>query len=113
MSVLDTAREHYKNVLGSTPKSLVIEEWGGEFFVRPQISARRKLEIQQKLTDGKNMAEGLALTLIYYLVNKDGEPVFNKGEVMDLCSHVDPDVLIRVAGQIGEMQPKMEDVEGN
>jgi hypothetical protein len=82
------------------------------YFVRPQISVKKKMEIQQKLTSDK-MDEGLALTLIYYLIDDNGEPCFKKLELVEIVRSVDPDVLIRVAGEIAEMQPKDEDMEKN
>jgi len=55
----------------------------------------------------------LALTLIYYLIDDNGEPCFKKLELVEIVRSVDPDVLIRVAGEIAEMQPKDEDMEKN
>lgn len=112
MSLLDKAQEHYQEVLTQEPKPIEIPEWGGTYYVRPQISVKNKMEIQQKLT-GEKMDEGLALTLIYYLVDKNGEPVLKKPDRITLMRSVDPDVLIRVAGEIADMQPKAEDLEGN
>ena len=109
---MDAAKAHYDGVLSADPKPLTIPEWGGTFYVRPQISVKKKMEIQAKLTDDK-MDEGLALSLIYYLVDADGDPCFKKADLFDMCRSIDPDVLIRVAGEIAEMQPKAEDVEGN
>ena len=43
MSVLDTAKAHYQEILAVDPKPLTIPEWGGEFFVRPQISVKKKM----------------------------------------------------------------------
>ena len=112
MSILENAKAHYQEILAADPKPITIAEWGGEFFVRPQISVKKKMEIQAKLT-GDKMDEGLALSLIYYLVDGENKPLFNKGDLFEMIRAVDPDVLIRVAGEIAEMQPKAEDIEGN
>jgi len=112
MSVLDRAKAHYVEVLSADPKPLAIAEWGGEFFVRPQISVKKKMEIQQKLTSEK-MDEGLALSLIYYLVDSEGKACFTKADLFEMCRSIDPDVLIRVAGEIAELQPSQEEIEGN
>lgn len=109
---MDAAKAHYDGVLSADPKPLTIEEWGGTFYVRPQISVKKKMEIQAKLT-GDKMDEGLALSLIYYLVDADGDPCFKKADLFDMCRSIDPDVLIRVAGEIAELQPKAEEIEGN
>ncbi len=109
---MDAAKAHYDGVLSADPKPLTIEEWGGTFYVRPQISVKKKMEIQAKLT-GDKMDEGLALSLIYYLIDADGDPCFKKADLFDMCRSIDPDVLIRVAGEIAELQPKAEEIEGN
>ena len=112
MSVLEQAKAHYQEVLAVDPKPLTIPEWGGQYFVRPQISVKKKMEIQAKLT-GEKMDEGIALSLIYYLVDAENNPIFNKGDLFEMIRAVDPDVLIRVAGEIADLQPKKEDIEGN
>jgi len=112
VGIMDAAKAHYDGVLSADPKPLTIEEWGGTFYVRPQISVKKKMEIQAKLT-GDKMDEGLALSLIYYLVDADGDPCFKKADLFDMCRSIDPDVLIRVAGEIAELQPKAEEIEGN
>jgi hypothetical protein len=113
MSVLDRAREHYADVLRSEPTAISIPEWGEDFFVRPSVNMRAKMEIQRAFTDQSRLADAFALTLIHYLCNKQGDPIFTKGDLMELKTQVDPDVLIRVAGEIGALQPKTEDAEGN
>jgi hypothetical protein len=112
MNILDKAKAHYQEVLSADPKPIEIPEWGGTYYVRPQISVKNKMEIQAKLT-GNQMDEGLALTLIYYLIDSNNEPCFKKAEKVEIVRSVDPDVLIRVAGEIADMQPKAEDIAGN
>ncbi len=112
MSIMDAAKAHFDGVLSADPKPLTIAEWGGTFFVRPQISVKKKMEIQKKLT-GDQMDEGLALSLIYYLVDGEGNPCFKKADLFEMCRSIDPDVLIRVAGEIAELQPNQEEIEGN
>jgi hypothetical protein len=112
MGILDKAQEHYQEVLKRDPNPIEIPEWGGTYYVRPQISVKNKMEIQAKLT-GNQMDEGLALTLIYYLLDGSGEPCFKKADRVTLMRSVDPDVMIRVAGEIADMQPKAEDIAGN
>ena len=112
MGIMDAAKAHYSAILSTDPKPIKIEEWGGTFYVRPQISVKKKMEIQAKLT-GDKMDEGLALSLIYYLIDGEGKPCFSKADLYELLRSVDPDVLIRVCGELAEMQPKAEELEGN
>ena len=43
MGILEKAKEHYQGVLASDPKPIEIPEWGGRYFVRPQISVKKKM----------------------------------------------------------------------
>ena len=63
MGIMDAAKAHYDGILSTDPKPITIAEWGGTFYVRPQISVKKKMEIQARLSNDK-MDEGLALTLI-------------------------------------------------
>lgn len=112
MSIIDAAKAHFDSVVSVDPSPLTIPEWGGTFYVRPQISVKKKMEIQSKLTNDK-MDEGFVLSLIYYLVDGEGNPCFNKADLFEMCRSVDPDVLIRVAGEIAGLQPSQEEIEGN
>ena len=94
MSILAKAKTHYQSVLAADPKPIEIEEWGGRYFVRPQISVKKKMEIQQKLTSDKMGC-------------------FTKPELTEIVRSIDPDVLIRVAGEIADMQPTADDLEKN
>jgi|TARA_R110000764_G_scaffold136614_1_gene224505 hypothetical protein len=112
LSIIDAAKAQFDGVLSADPKPLKIAEWGGTFYVRPQVSLKKKMEIQQKMTSDK-MDEGLAISLIYYLVDGEGSPCFNKADLFEMVRSIDPDVLIRVASEIAELQPKQEELEGN
>ena len=109
---MDASKAHFESVMSADPTPLEVAEWGGTFFVRPQISLKKKMEIQKKMTSDQ-MDEGLALSLIYYLVDGEGSPCFNKADLFEMVRSIDPDVLIRVASEIAELQPKQEELEGN
>ena len=112
MSIMDAAKQHFDDVLSADPKPILIEEWGGTFYKRPQISAKKKFEITNKMNAGQT-DEGFSLALIYYLIDAEGNPVFKKADLFEMVRSIDPDVLIRVAGEIADMQPSQEDIEGN
>jgi hypothetical protein len=112
MGIMDAAKAHYDGILSTDPKHITIAEWGGTFYVRPQISVKKKMEIQARLSNDK-MDEGLALSLIYYLIDGEGKPCFSKADLFELLRNVDPDVMTRVFTELANMQPKAEELEGN
>jgi len=73
----------------------------------------RQLGEIMELSQSGKVAEAMALTLVYRLIDESGKPLFRKAERLEIMRSVDPDVLARVVGEINEADPDDEDVEGN
>ncbi len=112
MSVLDKAKSHYKAKLTAEPSKISIPEWDTEAYIKPGINLSQLGEIMELSQNGKT-AEAMALTLIYRLIDEDGQPIFRKPDRVELMRAVDPDVLARIVGEINNSDPNEEDVEGN
>lgn len=112
MSVLDKAKNHYKAKLTAEPSKISIPEWDTEAYIKPGINLSQLGEIMELSQNGKT-AEAMALTLIYRLIDEDGQPIFRKPDRVELMRAVDPDVLARIVGEINNSDPSEEDVEGN
>ncbi len=112
MSVLDKAKNHYKAKLTAEPSKISIPEWDTEAYIKPGINLSQLGEIMELSQNGKT-AEAMALTLIYRLIDEDGQPIFRKPDRVELMRAVDPDVLARIVGEINNSDPNEEDVEGN
>lgn len=112
MSILEKAKKHYRAKLEAEPSPISIPEWETDAFVKPGINLHQLGEIMELSQSGK-MAEAMALTLIYRLIDEDGKPLFRKADRTELMRSVDPDVLARIVGAINESDPSEDDVEGN
>lgn len=117
MGVLDRAKAHYKERLSSAPRSITIPGWGEDgadlvAYVRPQINLASVTEITDMASNGK-MDEAMALTLIYRLVDEDGNALFKKSDRLDLVSSVDPDIITGIITQINSTDPTSEELEKN
>lgn len=117
MGVLDNAKSHYKGQLSRTPRRIEIPEWGdGDSplvaYVRPSINLSSMSTILELSTEGKT-AEALALTIIFRLMDDEGQPVFRKADKLSLISEVDPEVIGRVATEINQGDPTEEEIAKN
>lgn len=112
MGILDKAKNHYKAKLTAEPKKISIPEWESEAFVKPAINLHQLGEIMELSQSGKT-AEAMAMTLIYRLVDEDGNPLLKKAEKSEIMRLVDPDVLARIVSEINESDPTEEDISGN
>ena len=110
MSVLDKAKKHYTNIISQEPIKVEVPEWDSTLYAKPSISLAKLGEIMELSNAGKS-AEAMALTLIYRLIDADGNPVFRKAEKNELLRSVDPDVLSRIITTISDNTPSDEDVE--
>jgi|AntAceMinimDraft_5_1070358.scaffolds.fasta_scaffold132724_2 hypothetical protein len=112
MSVLDKAKKHYTNIINQEPIKVEVPEWDSTLYAKPSISLAKLGEIMELSNAGKS-AEAMALTLIYRLIDEEGNPVFRKAEKNELLRSVDPDVLSRIITTISDNTPSDEDVAKN
>lgn len=112
MSLLEKAKSHYRAKLEAEPRKIEIPEWDETAYIKPGINLHQLGEIMELSQSGK-VAEAMALTLVYRLLDESGKPLFRKAERVEIMRSVDPDVLARVVGEINEADPDDEDVEGN
>jgi len=112
MSVLDKAKSHYTNIINQEPIKVEVPEWDSTLYAKPSISLAKLGEIMELSNAGKS-AEAMAMTLIYRLIDAEGNPVFRKAEKNELLRSVDPDVLSRIITTISDNTPSDEDVAKN
>jgi len=114
MAAIDQLKEHYQAKLGQAPRRLEVS-LGGKLkpfisWVRPSINLQKQGEISELVNSGKS-ADAMALTLIYRLIDKEGDPIFRKADRLTLIKHVDPDVLSEIVEQINSEDPDLEEVK--
>ena len=112
MSVLDNAKKHYTNIINQAPIKVEVQEWDATLYAKPSLSLAKLGEIMELSNDGKS-AEAMVMTIIYRLIDEEGNPVFRKAEKAELMRQVDPDVLSRIITTISEGTMTDEEVTKN
>ena len=109
MTVLDSAKKHYTNIINQEPIKVEVPEWDTTLYAKPSISLARLGEIMELSNNGKS-AEAMVMTLIHRLIDAEGNPVFRKSEKNELLRSVDPDVLSRIITVISDGTTTEEEV---
>jgi hypothetical protein len=112
MSVLDKAKKHYTNIINQAPIKVEVPEWDTTLYAKPSLSLAKLGEIMELSNDGKS-AEAMVMTIIYRLIDEEGNPVFRKAEKAELMRQVDPDVLSRIITTISDGTMTDEEVTKN
>ena len=94
MSVLDKAKAHFDSI---ETKVIEVEEWDCTIYATPfTMGEKKKLWKHAKEDD----IEFMVRTLLLKALDKDGEKMFDLADKITLMNHVDPNVIVRVVGDI-------------
>ena len=96
-----------------------VAEWGDEngpakIWYRPAINLREQNQIGTLANSGKN-DEALAMSVILRARNEDGTMMFNKNNVMEFRTFVDPEVIASIVMEMNadEFEITDEEIEKN
>lgn len=119
MSVLDRAKKHFSDRMDETMECVEVPEWGDEngpakIWYRPAINLREQNQIGTLANAGKN-DEALAMSVILRARNEDGTMMFNKNNLMEFKTFIDPEVIARVVMEMNadEFDLTDEEIEKN
>jgi len=106
MSVLDNAKAHFDKL---ETKVIEVEEWDTVIYSTPfTMGEKKKLWKHAKEDD----IEFMVRTLLLKALNKDGEKMFDLSDKITLMNHVDPNVIVRVVGDIS-VADTIDEMSGN
>lgn len=106
--VLDKATAHFRNQISGEMKSLTVPEWGdAKVFWKTATTLREEGKILELSQQGKTV-EALVESLIVKARNEDGSKMFSFADKMTLLNEVDPRVLIRVVGEMNQVNNLLE-----
>ena len=106
MSVLDNAKAHFDKL---ETKVIEVEEWDMVIYATPfTMGEKKKLWKHAKEDD----IEFMVRTLLLKALNKDGEKMFDLSDKITLMNHVDPNVIVRVVGDIS-VADTIDEMSGN
>jgi hypothetical protein len=108
MSVIEKAVQHFSS---KERREIHVPEWDVTLFTRNLTLENKGLWL--KRADGDS-TEYMVYAVIYGLEYEDGSAAFDVGDKLQLKSHVDPDVVTRLATFVLETSgPTEEDREKN
>jgi len=106
MSVLENAKAHFDKL---ETKVIEVEEWDTVIYATPfTMGEKKKLWKHAKEDD----IEFMVRTLLLKALNKDGEKMFDLSDKITLMNHVDPNVIVRVVGDIS-VADTIDEMSGN
>ena len=106
MGVLENAKTHFDTL---ETKVIEVEEWDTVIYATPfTMGEKKKLWKHAKEDD----IEFMVRTLILKALNKDGSRMFDISDKITLMNHVDPNVIVRVVGDIS-VADTIDDMSGN
>jgi hypothetical protein len=113
--ILENATAHFRNRIGGKMQSIHVPEWEANIWFKASITLREQSKMIELSQAGKTV-EALVESLIVKARNEDGTKMFNMADKMILLNEVDPNVIIRVVGEINSANSdieSLEDVEKN
>jgi len=113
-SALDKITTHFRNKLGGELKSITVPEWELTIYFKETITLKEQSKLIELATGGKT-TEALVETLITKARNQDGTRMFQASDKVVFMNEVDPQVLIRVVGEINnyDVESASGDIEKN
>jgi hypothetical protein len=113
--VLDKATGHFRNKIGGEMKFIEVPEWETKIYFKSSVTLKEQSKLIELSSQGKTV-EALVESLITKARNEDGSKMFTPMDKVVFMNEVDPDVIIRVVGDISSAsydEAKLEEVEKN
>jgi hypothetical protein len=113
--VLDKATGHFRKKLDEEMKSIFVPEWDCKIYFKTVVTLREQSKLIELATQGKQV-EALVESLIVKARNEDGSKMFTFADKPVMMNEVDPNVIIRVVGEINassDSEQSQETVEKN
>ncbi len=108
--VIDKATSHFRSKLSADMLSVYVPEWESKIYFKPTITLKEQSKLIELATSGKQV-EALCESLIVKARNEDGTKMFGPADKVVLMNEVDPQVIIRVVGEINELVGEVTDTE--
>lgn len=97
--VLDKATAHFRNKISGAMRKITVPEWECDIYVREASSLKDEAKILELSQQGKTV-EALVESLVTKARNEDGTRMFAMPDKATLMNEVDPNVLIRIIGEM-------------
>ena len=108
--VLDKATSHFREKISGEMKKVHVPEWECDIYFKPTLTLKEQGKLIELASQGKQV-EALCESLIVKARNIDGSKMFNFADKAALLNEVDPNVIIRVVGEINSANDEEQDLE--
>jgi hypothetical protein len=114
-TALAKATEHFRNKLNGTMQVVEVPEWDNLKIYYKDTNTLKEQAKLIELAQQNKVVEALVETLIVKARNEDGTKMFSALDKNTFLNEVDPNVVIRVVGEINEVTaaPGIGDAEKN
>lgn len=111
MKVLEQATSHFREKINAEMKHVVVPEWGNaKVYFKQTITLKEQSKLIELASQGKQV-EALCESLIVKARNADGTKMFAATDKVVLMNEVDPQVIIRVVGEINTAVEEVNDLD--
>jgi hypothetical protein len=108
--VLDQATSHFRAKISGALNSIEVPEWNCKIYFKSGITLKEQSKLIELAQQGKTV-EALVESLIVKARNEDGSKMFTAVDKVTLMNEVDPNVVIRVVGEINAVTELPVDIE--
>ena len=112
MSVLDKAKQHMQASLANGMAKIKVPEWETEIYFKPASTFAQEQKIIELHSKGK-LVEALVETLITKALDQEGKRMFSQADKPVLMREVDPEVIIKIVGEMNEAKEAAKNNLGN
>lgn len=96
---LENITGHYRSKVGGDMAMITVPEWKMDIYYKQSNTLKEQSKIIELAQKGATV-EALVETLLMKARNSDGSKIFAAADKVVLMNEADPDVLIRVVGEL-------------
>jgi hypothetical protein len=108
--ILERATSHFREKISGDMKFVHVPEWDSKIYFKNTITLKEQSKLVELAANGKTV-EALIETLIVKARNEDGSKMFSMVDKPTFMNEVDPNVVIRVVGEINTESNQENDLE--
>lgn len=108
--ILEKATAHFRTRIGGEMRKVHVPEWECDIYFKSSNTLKEEAKLIELAQAGKTV-EALVETLITKARNQDGTKMFGMPDKMVFMNEVDPQVIIRVVGEMNTAVNEQMDAE--
>lgn len=97
--ILEKATAHFRTKISGSMRKIHVAEWDCDIYFKESNTLKEEAKLIELAQQGKTV-EALVETLIMKSRNEDGTKMFSMPDKMTFMNEVDPQVIIRVVGEM-------------